>query len=114
MGVVLHGLTHDICHLIVATILDTLHGVKDTTLHRFETISQVGHSTLQDNIRGIVQEPVLVHTREAAHAILCRGQRTILTLRSIYDIVCLLLCLWHNHLGILQLSILNFDFILCH
>ena len=73
VGVILHSLTHDICHLVVATILNTLHSVQDTALHGFQTILQMGHGTLEDNIRGIVQEPVLIHTRKTAHTILCRG-----------------------------------------
>ena len=73
MRVVLHSLTHDICHLVVATILHTLHSVQDTALNGLKTILQMGHGTLEDNIRGVVQEPVLVHTRKTAHTILCRG-----------------------------------------
>ena len=83
MRVVLHGLTHNIGHLIEAAILNALHSMENTTLHGLKAIIQVGHGTLQDNIRGVVQEPILVHAREPAHTILGRGKSIILTTRSI-------------------------------
>ena len=73
MGVVLHSLTHNISNLVEATILNTLHSVENTTLNRLQAILQMGNGTLKDNIRGIVQEPILVHTRKATHTIVCRG-----------------------------------------
>ena len=33
--VVLHGLSHDVGHLVVASVVDDLHGVQDTPLHGF-------------------------------------------------------------------------------
>ena len=64
VGVVLHGLTHDVGHLVVTAVVAALHGVENTTLHGLQTILDMGHGTLQNNIRSIVQEPVLVHARE--------------------------------------------------
>jgi hypothetical protein len=35
--------------------------VHDTPLYGFETVTDMGNCTFQDYIRGIIQEPVLVH-----------------------------------------------------
>ena len=103
MWVVLHSLTYDICNLIVTAILHALHRMENTTLNRLESILQVWHSALEDNIRGVVQEPILVHTRKTAHTILGRGQHAILTLRSIV----------HHLLRINHLRLFNLQNILC-
>ena len=54
MRVKFHGFTSNVCHLVVATIVHALHGVKDAALHRFETIVEMRHSTLQNYIGSIV------------------------------------------------------------
>ena len=78
MRVVLHSLTYDVGHLVVATIVNHLHSVQDTALHRLQSIVHVRHGTLQYNIRGVIQEPVLIHTRQTANALLGH-QAVILT-----------------------------------
>ena len=67
MRMKLHGVTHDIGHLIISTIIHALHGVQNASLHRLESILDMGHGTLQDDVGSIVEEPVLVHTAEMAH-----------------------------------------------
>ena len=67
MRVKLHGVSHDVGHLVVASVVHALHGVHDTSLHRLEAILDVGNGTLQNNIRSVVEEPVLVHAREMVY-----------------------------------------------
>ena len=61
MRVVLHGLTDDVGYLVVLAVIDRLHRMQDTALHRLQTIFDRRHCTLQYHVRSIVQEPVLVH-----------------------------------------------------
>ena len=64
MRVVLHGLSHNIGDLVVAAVVAALHGVQDAALHGLQAILQMGYGTLQNHIRRVVQEPVLVHARQ--------------------------------------------------
>lgn len=64
----LHGVSHDVRHLVVSSIVHSFHGVEDTSLHRFETVLDVRNGTLQDDIRSIVEEPVLVHAAEMVYS----------------------------------------------
>jgi hypothetical protein len=50
MGVELHGMTHDVRHLVVSSVIHALHGVQYSTLNGFETIAYMRHGTLQDYI----------------------------------------------------------------
>ena len=68
--VVLHGLTHDVGHLVVAAVVDDLHGVEDAPLHGLQAVLDVRHGALQDHVGGVIQKPVLVHARELAHVAL--------------------------------------------
>ena len=68
MRVVLHGLSHDVGHLVVASVVDDLHGVQDTPLHGFEAVLDMGYGAFEDHVRSVVQEPVLIHARQFAHA----------------------------------------------
>ena len=64
MRVKLHGVSHDVRHLVVASIVEAAHRVQDASLHRFQSIVDVGNGTLQDYVRGIVEKPMLVHARQ--------------------------------------------------
>ncbi len=75
---VLHGLAHDVGHLVVAAVVDRLHGVEDAPLHGLQAILDMGHGTLQDHVGGVIQKPVLVHARELAHAPLVLRQAVVL------------------------------------
>ena len=66
--VVLHGLSHDVGHLVVASVVDDLHGVQDAPLHGFEAVLDMGYGAFEDHVRSVVQEPVLIHARQFAHA----------------------------------------------
>ena len=54
VGVKLHRFSCNVGHLVVATIVHALHGVKDATLHWLESIVEMRHSTLQNHIGSIV------------------------------------------------------------
>ena len=60
----LHGVSHDVCHLVIASVFHTPHGVQDTPLHGFQSVHDVGYGTFQDYVRGIIQEPVLIHAAQ--------------------------------------------------
>ena len=61
---VLHGVAHDAGHLVVAAVVGLLHGVEDAALHRLEAVLDMRNGTVQDHVRGVIQEPVLVHAGE--------------------------------------------------
>ena len=60
----LHRVSHDVRHLVVASVLHPLHGVQDASLHGFQSVHDVGHGTFQYDVRGVVQKPVLVHAAQ--------------------------------------------------
>ncbi len=62
--VVLHGLSDDVCHFVVSAIVDALHGMEDTPLHGLESVVDIRNGSFEDDIGGIVEEPVLIHTGE--------------------------------------------------
>ena len=64
----LHGVTHDISHLVVSAIIHTFHGVENASLHRLQSVLDVRNGTLQNYVRGIVEEPVLIHTAEMVYS----------------------------------------------
>ena len=64
MRVKLHCLSNDICNLVEAAVIHPLHSVQNTALNRLKAICYMGNGTVQYNIRGIVQEPVLEHSGE--------------------------------------------------
>ena len=61
MRVELHGVAHDVSHLVVASVVHTLHRVQYTALHRLQTILDTWHRTFKNNVRSIVEKPVLIH-----------------------------------------------------
>ena len=61
MRMELHRMANDISHLVVLAIIHPLHRVHDAPLHRLKAISNMWHSTLQDYIGSIIQEPILIH-----------------------------------------------------
>ena len=63
----LHGMSHDVRHLVVPTVVHAFHGVQDAALHRLQTVLDMGDGTFQNNVRSIVQEPVLVHTAQVVY-----------------------------------------------
>ena len=64
MRVILHGMAHDVGHFIIASVVQTIHGVQDAALHRLQSIVEMRDGTLKDDVRGIVKKPVLVHAAQ--------------------------------------------------
>ena len=50
MRVKLHGMSYDVGHLIVPPVVHAFHGVQDAALHRFQSVIDVGHGSLEDNV----------------------------------------------------------------
>ena len=64
VGMVLHGLAHDVGNLRVAAVVHLRHSVQHTPLDRFETVHDMRHGPVQDGVGRIVQIPVLEHAGE--------------------------------------------------
>ena len=78
MWVELHGVTHDVGHLIVTPILHAPHAVQHTALHGFQSVHDVRHCTFQNHIAGIIQEPVLIHAAQLVlHLCVLRISRSV-------------------------------------
>ena len=64
VGMELHRMAHDVGHLDVTAVIKPFHRVQHTALDGFQSILEMRDGTLQNNIRRIIQEPVLVHSRQ--------------------------------------------------
>ena len=62
--VVLHSLTDYVGHLGVASVIHPEHCVKHAPLNRLQSVNDVRDSSLQNDIRGIVQKPFPEHSRK--------------------------------------------------
>ena len=60
----LHGVAHDVCHLIEATVVEQLHGMEDAPLHGLQTVLDVGDGAFKNHIARIVKKPALKHAAE--------------------------------------------------
>ena len=67
VGVELHGVAHDVGHLVVAPVVHSFHRVQYAPLHGLQAVLDVGDGALQYNVRGIVEKPVLVHAAQVVH-----------------------------------------------
>ncbi len=67
VGVELHGVSHDVCHLIISAVVHALHRVQDAALNGFQTVFYMRDGTVENGIGGIVQKPVLVHAAQVVH-----------------------------------------------
>ena len=54
-------MTHYVGNLVVTAIVHTLHRVHDTTLNGFKSVADMGDCSFQNYVRGVIQEPALVH-----------------------------------------------------
>ena len=70
VGVKLHGMAHDVGHLIIAAIVQALHGMENAALYGFQAIADMRHGTFEDDIRGVVEKPRLKHSRQLMLTIL--------------------------------------------
>ena len=68
--VILHSATHQVCHLVKASIVEFLHGMQYATLHWLEAVLDVRHGALKYYIRRIIDKPILVHPREMQFLVL--------------------------------------------
>ena len=64
MGVELHGVSHDVRHLVISAVVHALHRVQDAALYGLQSVLDVRHGTLQNDVRSIVKEPTLVHAAQ--------------------------------------------------
>ena len=63
----LHRMSHDVSHLVVSSVIHALHGVEDASLYGFQSVFDMRYGSLQDHIRCIVEEPVLIHSAEVMY-----------------------------------------------
>ena len=63
----LHRFAHHVGYFVVPAVVHALHGVQDAPLNRLQTVLDMGHGALQNDVRGVVEKPVLVHPREVMH-----------------------------------------------
>ena len=61
VGMELHGMTYYVGYFVVTAVIHALHGVQDTSLYGFKTVTDMGNGSFQNYIRGVIQEPALVH-----------------------------------------------------
>ena len=50
VGVKLHSVSHYVCHLVVSSVVHPLHRVEDTPLHGFQSVLDMWHGTLKDDV----------------------------------------------------------------
>ena len=60
----LHGMAHNVSHLVESAVVHTLHRVEYASLHGFQAVLNMGHGTLKYDVRGIVEKPVLIHAAQ--------------------------------------------------
>ena len=57
-------MSYDVGYFVVAAVVEAFHGVQDTALNGFQTVVDVRNGTLQNYIRCVIEEPVLVHAAQ--------------------------------------------------
>ena len=67
MGVVLHGLAHNVSHLVELAVIHGDKGMEYAPLHRLETVHQIRDSPVADYIGGILQEIIFIKLRYLCH-----------------------------------------------
>lgn len=60
MRVILHGVADNIGDLVVATVFELVHGMENAALDGFEAVVDVGDGAFQDDVGGVVEEPVAI------------------------------------------------------
>jgi hypothetical protein len=60
MRVILHRVADDVGDLVVTAIFQLIHAVQNAALHGLEAIVNVRHGALQDDVAGVVEEPVAI------------------------------------------------------
>lgn len=64
MRVELHRFAYNAGHFVVAAVFHAFHDMEYASLYGFQPVFDMRNGALQDNVRGIVEKPVLIHTRE--------------------------------------------------
>ena len=67
-------------------VVALLHDVEDASLHGLQTVLNVRNGTFEDYITGIVNEPVLIHSRELEAFVLLSAFSAVIGNRRIYGI----------------------------
>ncbi len=61
MRMILHGVAHDVGHLVKASVVEGLHRVENAPLHRLEAVFNRGHGALKNHVAGIIKIPAAIH-----------------------------------------------------
>ena len=67
MGMIFHGLAHNVCHLVELAVVHGDKRMEYASLHRFKAVHQVGDSPVSDYIGGILQEIIFIKLRYLSH-----------------------------------------------
>ena len=62
--VVVHRVSDDPGDLVVAAVVDFIHGVEDAALDRLEAVVEVGHRAFEDDVAGVIEEIIGIHRAE--------------------------------------------------
>ena len=69
MRMVFHRVTHNVSHLVKTAVVEFIHRMQDTALHWLQAVLNGRHGTFEDDIRGIVEKPVLEHSFQWYHMV---------------------------------------------
>ena len=64
VGVIVHGVAHDIGDLLGASVVDLVERPENTALNRFESVIHIGNGAGTDDVTGIVEEVPVDHLAE--------------------------------------------------
>lgn len=64
MGVILHGVAHDVGHFVESPVVKGVHGVEYASLHGFQSVVDMRYGTLEDYVGCIFEKPALVHASQ--------------------------------------------------
>ena len=62
-------------HLVVAAVVQLVHGVENPALHGFEAVVEVRHRPLEDHVAGVIEEIVRIHRAERGMLVGVVGHR---------------------------------------
>ena len=91
----LHGVSHDVGHLVIPAVVHALHGVQYASLHGLQSVLYVRHGTFQYHIRSIVQEPVLIHAAQVVDGCCVKSVHGLIVRVSLRG--CLFFCVFRDY-----------------
>ena len=114
MWVVLHRLSDDVRHLCITAVVNPPHGVEHTPLHGLHSVNDVRNGPIQDDVRRVVQEPILEHTRQLEFTAVLSKQLVELARSHLYHrlVLCLVLTFFRK-LYILDRKVLVLNAHIC-